>query len=88
MSGADILDIVRARLAAMGVSKRPWILLDRAGPGVAFDDTDTLVTGQEPFPWRAIAGVIEEDLRRIGCTEVAATRDAETGVVRVAYCVR
>ena len=83
-----ILDAVRARLAAEGLSTRPWLLLDRDGPAIAFDDTDTLHPSGQPWTWQAVERAIKAALWDVGYFGLATAWHPDSGVVRIAYAAR
>lgn len=88
MRSDAVLDAVRARLAAAGLSTRAWLLLDRDGVGIAFDDSDTLLEDGPPWSWEAVRRLIEDELTLLGLSGIATSRNAESGVVRIAYRMR
>lgn len=87
MRSGDVLDAVKARLSGAGLSTRPWVLLDRAGPAIAYDDTDTLHP-DGPWTWQAVERLIKAELGNLGLLGLATSHKPDTGVVRIAYSRR
>lgn len=84
MKAEAVLDAVKARLSGAGLSTRPWLLLDRDGPSIAFDDTDTLHP-DGPWTWQAVERVIKAALWDVGLFGISTRWHPDSGVVRVKW---